>query len=194
MEEANAILIFNPPSSKGTKRRDSWKNCILTVACGDYDRTHALANGCRGSGRDSPQLPSAGSRRDLLAHGPPSGVRRLGDVSLEPRDDGQPWQLSVCCASRCFRRASSAIPVYLSTLTPGSKALRTSTARRIGAPEYSITAAVWIRGFLNDDYGVRAQDIALVCRRSGRSRSKGTGQADPARRDQGRCYSRRQDS
>jgi 4,5-dihydroxyphthalate decarboxylase len=30
--------------------------------------------------------------------------------------------------------------------------------KKIGAPEYSITAAVWIRGFLADEYGVRAQD------------------------------------
>jgi 4,5-dihydroxyphthalate decarboxylase len=31
--------------------------------------------------------------------------------------------------------------------------------KRVGTPEYSITAAFWIRGFLQDDYGIRAQDI-----------------------------------
>ena len=31
--------------------------------------------------------------------------------------------------------------------------------KKVGTPEYAMTAAVWIRGFFNDDYGVRAQDM-----------------------------------
>ena len=31
--------------------------------------------------------------------------------------------------------------------------------KKVGAPEYSITAAVWIRGMLKDDYGVRTQEM-----------------------------------
>ena len=31
--------------------------------------------------------------------------------------------------------------------------------KRVGVPEYSITAAVWIRGFLSDDYGIKASDV-----------------------------------
>jgi 4,5-dihydroxyphthalate decarboxylase len=31
--------------------------------------------------------------------------------------------------------------------------------KRIGIPEYQITAAVWSRGFLSDEYGVRAEDM-----------------------------------
>ena len=31
--------------------------------------------------------------------------------------------------------------------------------KKIGIPEYQITAAVWSRGFLSDEYGVRAEDL-----------------------------------
>ena len=31
--------------------------------------------------------------------------------------------------------------------------------KKIGIPEYQITAAVWSRGFLSDEYGVRAEDM-----------------------------------
>ena len=31
--------------------------------------------------------------------------------------------------------------------------------KKVGIPEYQITAAVWSRGFLSDEYGVRAEDL-----------------------------------
>jgi 4,5-dihydroxyphthalate decarboxylase len=31
--------------------------------------------------------------------------------------------------------------------------------KKVGVPEYQITAAVWSRGFLSDEYGVRAEDL-----------------------------------
>jgi len=31
--------------------------------------------------------------------------------------------------------------------------------KRIGVPEYQMTAPVWIRGILSDDYGVKAGDV-----------------------------------
>ena len=31
--------------------------------------------------------------------------------------------------------------------------------KKVGTPEYSITAAVWIRGMLKDDYGIRTQEM-----------------------------------
>ena len=34
--------------------------------------------------------------------------------------------------------------------------------KRIGVPEYQMTAAVWARGILSDDYGVHAADVAWV--------------------------------
>ncbi len=33
------------------------------------------------------------------------------------------------------------------------------TGRRVGVPEYQMTAALWMRGILSDEYGVRCEDI-----------------------------------
>lgn len=30
---------------------------------------------------------------------------------------------------------------------------------RVGVPEYQMTAAVWVRGFLSDDYGVTPEEL-----------------------------------
>jgi 4,5-dihydroxyphthalate decarboxylase len=35
--------------------------------------------------------------------------------------------------------------------------------KRMGVPEYQLTAPVWIRGFLSDDYGVRPEDLRWSC-------------------------------
>ena len=65
------------------------------------------------------------------------------------------------------------VRVFINARLRTSKNLQTSKARKIGAPEYAITAAVWIRGFLNDDYGVRAQDAHWFV----------GGQEDPGRKE-----------
>src|SRR5262249_61691528 len=59
--------------------------------------------------------------------------------------------------------------------TPDSanKAPAAFKGKKVGAQEYSITAAVWIRGFLNDDYGVKAGDMTWFV----------GGQEDPGRKE-----------
>jgi 4,5-dihydroxyphthalate decarboxylase len=37
------------------------------------------------------------------------------------------------------------------------------TGKRMGVPEYQMTAAVWIRGFLSDDFGVEPVDMQWYC-------------------------------
>ncbi|HET9295505.1 MAG TPA: ABC transporter substrate-binding protein, partial [Candidatus Binatia bacterium] len=34
--------------------------------------------------------------------------------------------------------------------------------KRVGVPEWQMTATVWLRGFLQDDYGVRPQDVSWL--------------------------------
>jgi len=62
-----------------------------------------------------------------------------------------------------------AIPVYLSRsfrasgiyvrADRGINAPADLRGKRVGVPEYQITAAVWARGFLSDEYGVRTEEM-----------------------------------
>ena len=56
--------------------------------------------------------------------------------------------------SRAFRHACFYINTESGIVEPSDL-----KGRKIGVPEYQITAAVWARGILSDDYGVTAQDM-----------------------------------
>lgn len=59
--------------------------------------------------------------------------------------------------SRFFRHSCVFVNAEVGIRTPQD--LR---GKRVGVPEYQITAAVWIRGFLEDDYGVHPSEIDWV--------------------------------
>lgn len=56
--------------------------------------------------------------------------------------------------SRAFRHSG-----FFVRKGSGIKSLKDFAGKRIGVPEYQMTAALWMRGILNDEAGVRAQDI-----------------------------------
>ncbi len=56
--------------------------------------------------------------------------------------------------SRSFRASG----IYIRT-DRGIERPEDLRGKKIGIPEYQITAAVWSRGFLADEYGVKAQDV-----------------------------------
>src|SRR5437016_2641461 len=56
--------------------------------------------------------------------------------------------------SRLFRHSS----IYIRT-DRGIEQPQDLRGKVIGVPEYQMTAAVWIRGILQDEYGLRAADI-----------------------------------
>lgn len=63
----------------------------------------------------------------------------------------------------------TAVPVFLSRAfrhngffkraDAGIHTLADFRGKRIGVPEYQMTAALWMRGLLNDEHGIRAEDI-----------------------------------
>jgi 4,5-dihydroxyphthalate decarboxylase len=59
--------------------------------------------------------------------------------------------------SRAFRHNS----IYIRT-DRGIARPQDLTGRRIGAPEYQVTANVWTRAMLEQDYGVKASDVTWV--------------------------------
>ncbi|HXG36954.1 MAG TPA: ABC transporter substrate-binding protein [Dehalococcoidia bacterium] len=129
-------------------------NLSLTLACGPYDRTEALRNGA---------VQLEGIDLNYLAiQSPPEIFARMVskqsfDVSemscshyLVARSKGEfPFLALPVFPSRLFRHGFIFVNVKSGILKP-----RDLEGKRIGVPEYSQTAAVWIRGILQNDYGV----------------------------------------
>jgi 4,5-dihydroxyphthalate decarboxylase len=59
--------------------------------------------------------------------------------------------------SRSFRHSALYVSPHAGIRRPEDLA-----GRRIGVPEYQMTASVWVRGMLEDDYGVAASDVQWV--------------------------------
>ena len=125
----------------------------LTLACWDYDRVQGLADG---------SVRPAGIDLNLLALAPEETFFRMvrhrefdvAEMSLSSytvslgRDD-PPFVAIPVFPSRCFRHSC----IYVSAAS-GIREPRELAGKRIGTPEYQMTAPVWIRGMLADDYGV----------------------------------------
>jgi 4,5-dihydroxyphthalate decarboxylase len=56
--------------------------------------------------------------------------------------------------SRAFRHSG-----FFLRRDAGIETLSDLAGRRVGVPEYQMTAALWMRGLLSDEYGVRARDV-----------------------------------
>jgi 4,5-dihydroxyphthalate decarboxylase len=125
----------------------------LSLACWDYDRTRALADGSvRPEGID------------LIYHN--LFVEETFFRMLRNREfDAAEMSLSSYCVSLMREQpAFIAIPVFPSrffrhscifvSAKSGIREPKGLAGRKIGVPEYQMTAPVWIRGILQDEYGV----------------------------------------
>ena len=133
----------------------------LTLACGRYDRTQPLIDG-----RVTPE-----------------GV----DLTFMPLRPGETfWRMLNHCEFDCSEMSLSsytilrsegdtrfiAIPVFPSRVFRHSAVYLRADSRtekpqdlkgkRVGVADYQMTAAVWVRGFLMSDYGVRPEGINWV--------------------------------
>lgn len=130
----------------------------LTVACGDYDRTKTLQDGSiQPDGLDLNYLPMQAEeifwRMGNYQEFDASEMSFSNYITLTSRGTS-PFTAIPIFPSRYFRHSC----VFINT-DRGLDQPKDLKGKRIGLPEYSITAAVWIRGFLNDDYGIAAKDV-----------------------------------
>jgi 4,5-dihydroxyphthalate decarboxylase len=130
----------------------------LTLACWDYDRTRALMDG-----RVSPdgielvylnQPVEETFFRMMRYREYDCSEMSLSSYTASLGSDNPPFIAIPAFPSRFFRH--SCIFVSAKSGIEKPEALK---GKRIGVPEYQMTAPVWIRGILADDYGVKATDV-----------------------------------
>ncbi len=130
----------------------------LTVACGDYDRTKALQDGTvQPEGIRLNYLPLQAEeifwRMSNFLEFDASEMSLSNHITMVSRGN-PPFVAIPVFPSRFFRHSC----VFINT-DSGIQKPQDLKGKKVGAPEYSITAAVWIRGMLQDDYGVRTQEM-----------------------------------
>ncbi|HXQ51113.1 MAG TPA: hypothetical protein VN802_08480 [Stellaceae bacterium] len=130
----------------------------ITIACGDYDRTRALKDGrVPVEGCDVTYIPLEPEEVFFRAFRYQEfDVCELSFSSyLRITDSGESAYIGIpAFVSRVFRHSG----IYIRT-DRGIKAPRDLIGKTIGLPEYQITAVVWMRGILQDEYGVKPTDI-----------------------------------
>ena len=133
----------------------------LTLACRPYDRTMALASG---------QVQPKGIDLTFL----PMMIEEIF-WRMNRHQEFDASEMSV--SSYMLRRSRGddtfvGIPVFTSrffrhngifvSAGAGIEKPEDLKGKRVGVPEYQLTAIVWVRGILEDDYGVHPSDIHWV--------------------------------
>jgi 4,5-dihydroxyphthalate decarboxylase len=125
----------------------------LTLACWDYDRTRALADGSvRAEGIDLNCLNLHVEEtffRMLRNREFDVAEMSLSSYAMSIARDQPAFIAIPVFPSRFFRQSCIFVSSKSGIREPGDL-----VGKRIGVPEYQMTAPVWIRGILQDDYGV----------------------------------------
>ncbi len=128
----------------------------LTLACWDYDRTRALADGSvKPEGIELTYLPLPVEETffRMLRHREfDVAEMSLSSYCVQLARPDPPFIAIPVFPSRFFRHSCIFVSARSGIRTPQELA-----GKRVGAPEYQMTAPVWIRGILADDYGVRVE-------------------------------------
>jgi 4,5-dihydroxyphthalate decarboxylase len=136
-------------------------NISITLACEDYDRTRPLKDGI---------VKPAGVELNYLVMSVEEIFWRM--MKYEEFDASELSMGAFLTAAAQGRRPFIAIPVFPSRtfrhrcifINTASRIDRPEALRgkRMGVPEYSMTAAVWLRGLLQHEYGVPPQEIHWI--------------------------------
>lgn len=130
----------------------------VTLGCGDYDRVEPLKDGrVRPEGVDLTFVPL--EPEELFFRMVRYQEFDASELSLASyitgRAQGKEDFIAIpVFPSRMFRH--SAIFVHAGAGIDKPEDLK---GRRVGVGEYQMTAIVWVKGILSDDYGVKASDI-----------------------------------
>ncbi|NRF71872.1 ABC transporter substrate-binding protein [Aquincola sp. S2] len=130
----------------------------LTIAFSDYDRVAALSNGqVRPDGIDLNflTLPVEETFFRMARHAEfDVAEMSLSSYCMTLARDPAPFIAIPVFPSRVFRHGSMFVSTKSGISSPTQLA-----GKRIAYPEYQMTAPVWMRGILSDDYGVRPSEV-----------------------------------
>jgi len=134
------------------------KKLRLTLACWDYDRTRALSDGTvRAEGIDLIYLtqPVEETFFRMMRHREfDCSEMSLSSYVASLNSQDPPFIAVPVFPSRFFRHSC----IFVSAKS-GIRKPEELKGKRIGVPEYQMTAPVWIRGILSDDYGIKVTDL-----------------------------------
>jgi 4,5-dihydroxyphthalate decarboxylase len=129
----------------------------MTFACWDYDRTRALADGTvRPDGIDLTylNLPVEETFFRMMRNREfDCSEMSLSSYVASLHREKPPFIAIPAFPSRFFRHSC----IFVSAKS-GIRKPEDLRGRRVGVPEYQMTAPVWIRGILSDDYGLKVTD------------------------------------
>lgn len=133
----------------------------VTLSCWNYDRTRALADGrVRPDGIDLNYitLPVEETFFRMLRHREFDACEMsLSSYAVSLSRENPPFVAIPVFPSRMFRHSG----IYISTKS-GIREPKDLIGRRVGNPEYQLTAQVWIRGLLADEYGVDHRSMSYL--------------------------------
>ena len=130
----------------------------LSMACSNYDRTRALFDGrVRVDGTDLNCLSLPIEEiffRMLRHHEFDVSEMSLSSYVVSLFSEHPRFIAIPVFPSRCFRHSC----IFLSR-DSGIREPKDLIGKRVGVPEYQMTAGVWIRGTLSDEYGVPVSGV-----------------------------------
>lgn len=136
-------------------------NLTLSLAMGNYDRTRAIVDGrVKIDGVDP--IPMLLSPEEMFFRAFRHQAFDIAELSLSSYSisvaRGEPHYVAVpVFLSRAFRHTS----VYIRT-DRGIDTPEDLKGRRIGIAEYQLSANVWVRGILEEHFGVKPSDIKWI--------------------------------
>jgi 4,5-dihydroxyphthalate decarboxylase len=130
----------------------------ISLACCDYDRTRAVLDGrVPVDGCDiiaTPVEPEEAFHRAFKYQEFDVSELSLSSHTLQVSRGENAYVAIPAFVSRLFRHSG----IYIRT-DRGIGRPQDLKGKTLGLPEYQITANVWIRGILNDEYGVNVRDV-----------------------------------
>jgi 4,5-dihydroxyphthalate decarboxylase len=133
----------------------------MSLACWNYDRTRALMDGTvqpDGIDLNYLNLPVEETFFRMLRHKEfDAAEMSLSSYTVSLFHDPQPFIAIPIFPSRMFRHSC----IYINA-DRGIRQPKDLIGKRIGTPEYQMTAPVWIRGILSEHYGVPVASVTYV--------------------------------